>query len=87
MTTTTEATTHIEITASISDGMSRNAGGSKRFSAESYEAAVDLAKEWAREGDYTSEDGSDVDVMLVIADADDDEVLERVTVACPATKG
>lgn len=73
------------IVASISDGMSRNAGGETRITADSYDNAVAQAKQWAREGDYTSPEGDDVEVQLIIAD-ENDAILERLTVTAPSCR-
>lgn len=75
----------VTIVASISDGMTRNAGGETTFSASRYNTAVRRAEQWCREGDYTSPDSDTVDVMLVIS-RKSGEIIERRTVKCPATR-
>lgn len=75
----------VTIVASISDGMTRNAGGETTFSASRYITAVRRAEQWCQEGDYTSPDSDTVDVMLVIS-RPSGEIIERRTVKCPATR-
>ena len=77
-------TNQIKITASISDGMSRNAGGSIDITAESLDDAISQAIDWVQAGDYTSPDSDTVAVALVIVR--DGEVIERRTVTCDAVR-
>jgi hypothetical protein len=74
----------IKITASISDGMSRDAGGSIDITADSLDEAIDEAEEWVCSGDYTSDDSDTVDVSLVISQ--DGQVIDRRTVTAWATR-
>lgn len=70
------------ITACISDGMTRNAGGECTFSAPTLDDAIEMAEDWVRDGDYTSPDSDTCDVCLVIVQGGD--VIDRrlVTVDC-----
>lgn len=74
-----ETESGVTIVASISDGSYRNAGGETTITAASYDAAVDRAVEWVREGDYAA-DTAQVD--LVLADPNG-AILERRTVTVP----
>lgn len=69
--------------ACISDGMSRDGGGTTRLSAKTLDAAIAEAEEWAHDGDYTTEDGGDVSVTVVIMRGS--EVVSERTVVCTST--
>jgi hypothetical protein len=73
----------VTITASISDGMSRNAGGECTITAASLDDAIEQAEEWARGGSYTSPDSDTVEVLLV--SVRDGVVINRRSVTCDAT--
>ena len=78
------ATRAVTITASISDGMTRNAGGETVITAGTLDEAIEQAEEWVRAGDYTTSDSSGiVTVSLVIVR--DGAVIERRSVVADAT--
>lgn len=79
-----EVQSGVTITASISDGMSRNAGGERQFTADTLDDAIEQAEEWVREGSYTSPDSDTVEVSLVIVQGG--EVVDRRTVTVDATR-
>ena len=60
--------------ASISDGMSRNAGGEKEIVAASAPAAWEQAVAWTREGDYGDEPTS---VVVYLDRRNDGEWVEE----------
>lgn len=75
----------VTIRASISDGMSRDAGGTTEITAGTYSDAVAEAEQWVRDGDYSSAEdapgytpGDEIPVQLVISAAG--EIVERRTV-------